>query len=88
MIIMGIIYLTWDEYLEEAKKRWEKKDSDRSWEKTFEKSWEKEYAEKQWPDHKPAPKEVIDTYKEFLTIFEKIFGKENLTKIEDKENNR
>jgi len=83
----GVNFLTWDEYLDEAKKRWQKKEDDRSWEKTFDESWEKEYAEKQWPDHKQAPKEVIDTYKEFMIIFSKIFGKENLTKIENDETN-
>jgi len=81
----GVNFLTWDEYMDEAKKRWEKKEGDRSWEKTFDESWEKEYAEKQWPDHKPAPKEVTDTYKDYIDFFKLVFGEKNLRKMESDE---
>jgi hypothetical protein len=81
----GVKFLTWDEYMDEAKKRWEKKEGNRSWEKTFDGSWEKEYSEKQWPDHKPVPKEVTDTYKDYIDFFKLVFGEKNLRKIESDE---
>jgi len=75
----GIYQMTLDEYIEIEKKRNEKSYPG-SWEK-----WGKKHAEEQWPGHKQASKEVIDTYHDFINIFTKIYGEKNLNNIDSDE---
>jgi hypothetical protein len=82
----GLIYLTWDEYIEKERIEWENKKKDK-WEegKDWESSWHKKYIEEQWMDHKPIPQDVKKTYEDYLTVFTQIFENENLSKVETDE---
>jgi len=77
----GIFHNTYDEYEAKAKARNEKSYPD-SWN-----TWGKKYVEERWPNHKPAPKEVMDTYQDYIKTFSKIFGESNLSKIDQDETN-
>ena len=82
----GVLYHDFDEYMEDAKKRWENSRKE-SWEKekTWDESFNKEYAIKKWLNHPPISKEIKNTYKEYKDFFTLVFGEKNLSRLENDE---
>lgn len=81
----GVIYNTYDEYIEKAKKKYESVPISKHYNRTWDESWEKDNIEKKWLNHKPIPTEIKKTYNEYLDFFKFIFGEKYLTKIEPDE---
>lgn len=77
----GVYHTTYDEYMEKEKEK-DEKSYPGSWIK-----WAKKHAEGNWPNGKQAPKEVMDTYHDYLNTLSKIFGQSDLEKIESDETN-
>ena len=75
----GFRYMDWDEY-----EKIEKESIDRQYPDSWE-VWGKKMIEERWPNHKPLPQDVKNTYEEFLTIFTQIFGEKNIGRVESDE---
>jgi hypothetical protein len=75
----GFRYMDWDEY----EKR-EKESIDRQYPDSWE-TWGKKMIGERWPNHKPLPQDVKNTYEEYLKVFTQIFGEKNIERVESDE---